>query len=312
VGIENNNLEPYQKMKYYLLFAIFFLGIANVFAQEQFSVYFGSDKYELNKSESGKLNQWLATNKDVKVIGAYGFCDEDGSSGYNDTLAKKRVDFVFNKIKNKVKIREDFKSITFGKLHTMSKIKAENRKVTLYYLLPKDFAREEQIVNAEKTPETPIEKPKAKPAVKYPAELSFENPDGSKTIFKMDTVFMKKIASAPKGQKLKIDNLNFYINTFAVVPESRPKLYELLYVLQNNPNLKIEIQGHLCCNPVDKQNLSTHRARAIYNFLISNDIEKSRLSYKGFGSSEPLYPLPEKSEEERAANRRVEIMIIEN
>lgn len=128
----------------------------------------------------------------------------------------------------------------------------------------------------------------------------------------MDTIFMKKIASAPKGEKLKLENLNFYINTFAVMPESRSKMYELLYVLQKNINLKIEIQGHLCCSPVDKQKLSTQRAKAIYNFLINNDIDKSRLSYKGFGSTHPLYPLPEKSEEERAANRRVEIMIIEN
>src|SRR5687767_9620634 len=133
-------------MKNYLLSLILFLGLANAFAQEQFSVYFGSNKYELNKSELENLKQWLAKNKDIKVVGAYGFCDEDGSSAYNDTLAKKRVDFVYNTIKDKVKIREDFKSITFGELHTMSKVKAENRKVTLYYLLPKDFAREDEIV----------------------------------------------------------------------------------------------------------------------------------------------------------------------
>src|SRR6476620_3372091 len=102
-------------MKNYLIVLVFFASILNVFSQEQFTVYFGSDKYELNKSELTRLNQWVTTNKDIKVVGAYGFCDEDGSSGYNDTLAKKRVNSVFNKIKDKVKIREDFKSITFGK-----------------------------------------------------------------------------------------------------------------------------------------------------------------------------------------------------
>jgi len=299
-------------MKHYLFSLIFFLGIANVFAQEQFTVYFGSDKYELSKSELARLNQWLTLNKEVKVVGAYGFCDEEGSSDYNDTLAKKRVDFVFNKIKNKVKIREDFKSITFGELHTMSKVKAENRKVTLYYILSKDFAREDEIVKVKKAPETPIEKPKAKPVVKYPSQFVFENPNGTKDTLKMDTIFMKKMAAAHKGEKLKIKDLNFYINTFAVMPASREKLYELLFVLQNNPNLKIEIQGHLCCSPVDKQNLSTQRAKAVYNFLVYNGIDKSRLSYRGFGSTQPIYPIPEKSEKETAANRRVEIMIIEN
>lgn len=94
--------------------------------------------------------------------------------------------------------------------------------------------------------------------------------------------------------------------------KSRGKLYELLLVLQSNPQLKIEIQGHLCCMPVDRLDLSTQRAKAVYNFLVSNQIYPARLSYKGFGSSQPLFPLPEKNEEQRAANRRVEILIVSN
>ena len=63
--------------------------------------------------------------------------------------------------------------------------------------------------------------------------------------------------------------------------------------------------------PVDRTDLSTQRAKAIHNFLVSNEIDKSRLSYKGFGSTQPIYPLPEKDETQRAANRRVEILIVE-
>jgi outer membrane protein OmpA-like peptidoglycan-associated protein len=123
---------------------------------------------------------------------------------------------------------------------------------------------------------------------------------------------MNKVNKAKAGEKLKIENLNFIINTFAVVPESRGKMYELLLVLQNNSQLKIEIQGHLCCMPNDRLDLSTQRAKAIYNFLVSNQIYPARLSYKGFGSTQPIYPIPEKNEAERAANRRVEILIVEN
>jgi outer membrane protein OmpA-like peptidoglycan-associated protein len=123
---------------------------------------------------------------------------------------------------------------------------------------------------------------------------------------------MNKVGKAKSGEKLKIDNLNFIINTFAVVNESRGKLYELLLVLQSNPQLKIEIQGHLCCMPTDRTDLSTQRAKAIYNFLLANDVYRTRISYKGFGSTQPIYPLPEKNETERAANRRVEILIVEN
>jgi outer membrane protein OmpA-like peptidoglycan-associated protein len=62
--------------------------------------------------------------------------------------------------------------------------------------------------------------------------------------------------------------------------------------------------------PFDRADLSTQRAKALYNFLLNQNISKDRLSYKGFGSSQPIYALPEKNEQERAANRRVEILIV--
>ena len=76
--------------------------------------------------------------------------------------------------------------------------------------------------------------------------------------------------------------------------------------------MKVEIHGHLCCMPTDRTDLSGQRAKAIRNFLTGNGIDKSRLSYKGFGSTQPIYPIPEKNEAERAANRRVEILIVAN
>ena len=179
--------------------------------------------------------------------------------------------------------------------------------MTIYYLLEKDLAKENEILGIE---EVKAEVPK--PEIEYPEKMVFENPNGTKSEFKLDREFMKKIGQSTAGEKLKIDNLNFIINTFAVAPESRGKLYELLLVLQNNPKLKIEIQGHLCCMPTDRVDLSTKRAKSIYNFLINNEIYPGRLSYKGFGSSQPIYSIPEKNEQERSANRRVEILIVSN
>ena len=47
---------------------------------------------------------------------------------------------------------------------------------------------------------------------------------------------------------------------------------ELLSVMQKNKKLKIEIQGHICCAPEDFGDLSTARARAVYDYLIKNGI----------------------------------------
>lgn len=291
-----------------IIFSILFCisSCFSVFSQEQFTVYFQSNKYDLAPKEKNNLDQWILIHPDVKIVGIYGFCDEDGTSGYNDTLAKQRIDFVYNIIKDKVKIRSDFKTRSFGELHTLSKIKAENRKVTLFYIEAKDLDRENEILGIKE--EVPL--PKA--VVKYPEKMAFENPDGSKTEYKLDVAFMQKVNAAAVGEKLKIENLNFQINTYVVVPESKAKMYELLLVMKSNPNLKIEIQGHLCCMPNDRLDLSTQRAKAVKNFLVSNGINENRITYKGLGSTQPVFPLPEKDEAQRAANRRVEILIVAN
>lgn len=287
---------------------LFSFTVSCVFAQEQVSFFFESNKFVLQKQELLKLNKWLNVNETVKVVGVHGFCDEEGSVGYNDTLAKKRIDYVFNIIKSKVKIREDFKTRNFGELHTSSPIQAENRKVTLYYILPKDFANEEKII--AKKQEVALEK--IKPKIKFSDVYVFENPDGSTVNIKIDTVFMKKVSLANVGEKLKLESMNFFVDTFAIMPQSRSVMFELLTVMQSCPDLKIQIQGHICCVKKDVRDLSTQRAKAICKFLEYNGIEKNRMTFIGFGSSKPLYALPEKTEGEREANRRVEIEIIAN
>lgn len=296
-------------MKFYFYILFCSTPFITVFAQEQFSVYFDSNKYELTSKQKNNLNFWISTNASSKIVGIYGFCDEDGTSAFNDSLAKSRINFVYNLIKDKVKIRDDFKTRSFGELHKMSAVKSENRKVTLFYLEAKDLNREDEILGIKKTEEEVV---LPKTVVKYPEKWVVNNPNGTKTEYKLDVAFMQKVNEATTGEKLKIDNLNFQINTYIVVPESKGKMYELLLVMKNNPNLKIEIQGHLCCMPVDRLYLSTQRAKAINNFLVANGINEKRLTYKGFGSTQPIYALPEKDEAQRAANRRVEIMIVEN
>jgi outer membrane protein OmpA-like peptidoglycan-associated protein len=295
-------------MKTKLLFIYIFLQSVFSFSQEQFVVYFESNKHEFTKTENKKLQDWMIANKEVKIVAINGYTDEDGTSGFNDTLAKKRVNFIFNQVKDKIKIREDFKTRSFGENFKQSTNKAENRKVTIYYLLEKDLAKEDEILGIKK--DEIVIQPKKE--INYPKELVIENPDGSRVEYKLNVEFMKQIGNSAVGDKLKIDNLNFVINTFAVVNESRSKLYELLLVMQNNPKLKIELQGHLCCMTKDRVDLSSQRAKAISNFLRQNGIESSRVAYKGFGVSQPLFPIPEKDETERAANRRVEILILEN
>ncbi len=293
-------------MKKTFLAILFFVFSVQLHAQEQFSVFFASDKYELNKTEQLRLQRFVDEHQKSKVVGVYGFCDEDGSIGYNDTLAKKRIEFVERSIGGKIKFREDFKTRSFGKLHQFSQIKAENRKVSLFYLDEKDLHKEDEILGIAAAK---VEVPKK---ISYPKDVVIRNPDNTTSRFVLDTLFMERVNEAKVGEKLTLENLEFQINTFAITKDSRSKLFELLIVMESNPELKIDIQGHLCCMTNDRFNLSTQRAKAIYSFLVQYKISKSRLSYQGFGSTQPIFPLPEKDELQRAANRRVEILITEN
>jgi len=128
-----------------------------------------------------------------------------------------------------------------------------------------------------------------------------------------------KLANLEKGESLEINGLNFEPGRHFVVKSSVPVLMNLLKTLRANPKMKIEIQGHICClkeegDGMDMdtgiKNLSQSRAKAVYDFLIRNEIDASRLSYKGFGHNKPKVS-PEMSPADEQANRRVEVMIID-
>ncbi len=127
-----------------------------------------------------------------------------------------------------------------------------------------------------------------------------------------ETTLTESIRGLKAGDKIRLKNINFHNNSAVIRSSSQPILYELLCIMEENPTLKIEIQGHICCQlREDANDVSTARARAIYNFLIRNKINRKRLSYKGFGISQPIHPIPERTEAEADENRRVEIMIVE-
>lgn len=283
-------------MKRLSLFFLFFILVQQAIAQEQFSVFFDSNKFEATKVEIKKLQDWMASNRDVKIVAINGYTDEDGSNGFNDTLASKRVNFVFNQVKDKIKIREDFKTRSLGENFNQSKNKADNRKVTVFYILAKDLARENEILGIQ-------------PKVVEPQEIIPIEEEAMN--FPENATLLDKIQLSQKGTLIRLNDVNFYVNTFAIMPTSKRAIDELILVMNEFPKLKIEIQGHICCVNKDAKNLSLERARQVKRILMSEGISERRVQVKGFGVSKPKFPIPEKSEFEAAKNRRVEIMILD-
>ncbi|MBS1614882.1 MAG: OmpA family protein [Bacteroidetes bacterium] len=127
------------------------------------------------------------------------------------------------------------------------------------------------------------------------------------------------LSTVPAGQTLVLENIYFYPGRHIVRKESIASLQALLASLQAHPNIKIRIEGHVCCvspyirdamdNDTQVEELSLNRAAAIREYLVAHGISNDRLSIAGFGHRHPIVN-PERSEEDANRNRRVEIRVL--
>jgi len=111
------------------------------------------------------------------------------------------------------------------------------------------------------------------------------------------------------GKTIILEDIFFDFDKSILLPQSFVALLKLTTLLEDNPNMKIELLGHTDNKGKDKYNekLSEDRAKSVYDYLISKGIDKKRLKYKGYGAKQPI--ADNKTEEGRAKNRRVEFLI---
>ena len=277
------------------IIAIILLSFSIAKAQEQTTFYFDNNKFDLNKTEQTKLDKWILENKTSKILSITGSTDEVGTSASNDTLSQKRVNTIFAFVNGKLKIRNDFKTISLGENGATSTNKAENRKAIIHYILEKDLDKENEILGI---------KPKIVEEEIVPIEEErMHFPEGA--------TLQDKIELSTRGTLIRLSDINFHINTFAIMQNSKGTIIDLVRILDKYPKIKIEIQGHICCVDKDIRNLSLDRAKQIKRILVFEGINERRVKVKGFGVSKPKFAIPEKSEYEAAQNRRVEIMILD-
>jgi outer membrane protein OmpA-like peptidoglycan-associated protein len=129
------------------------------------------------------------------------------------------------------------------------------------------------------------------------------------------TTMVASLEKIEAGKSIVFDNIYFYGGSPDFLPGSEAALEALLKFMQDNPEVKIEIQGHINWPmragniPEDYQPLSENRAKAVYNYLVTNKIDANRMKHKGYGNSKMVYPNPI-TEVENQMNRRVEIVIL--
>ena len=112
------------------------------------------------------------------------------------------------------------------------------------------------------------------------------------------------------GSSFKIDNIYFATNSYEINQISEQVINEFINYLRVNKSIVIEINGYTdnIGSSSDNQVLSENRARAVYEHIVSNGIQKSRISYNGFGEDFPVDS--NDTEEGRSKNRRTEFKVI--
>jgi outer membrane protein OmpA-like peptidoglycan-associated protein len=137
---------------------------------------------------------------------------------------------------------------------------------------------------------------------------------------------------ARPGETVILRNFYFIGGEARLVKASEPELPKILKFMQLNPDLNIEIGGHINV-PYDEkhgyplkpgqtaaeyvmakresweQELSGKRAELVLHYLLKNGIPASRMTTKGYKNSKMLYPFLASSDLQQQMNRRVEIKI---
>lgn len=126
-----------------------------------------------------------------------------------------------------------------------------------------------------------------------------------------DSTYEKDIQLSPVqlNASFVFNNILFVSNSYELPVNGLAELQQLIQILQDNPTLKVEISGHTdnTGNKKDNLTLSANRAKAIVDYLITKGIDSLRLSYKGYGDTQPI--ADNNTESGRAKNRRTSFTV---
>ena len=128
-----------------------------------------------------------------------------------------------------------------------------------------------------------------------------------------DTIKFRVITAV--NSIIKIDNIYFDSNSANLRPESKNELNTFVQVLSEYPEVNIELRAHTDTrgDSAYNMNLSEKRAESVVNYLVSQGIDGNRLSFKGYGDTNPVNECTKGvmcTDAKHQENRRVEFKIL--
>lgn len=133
-------------------------------------------------------------------------------------------------------------------------------------------------------------------------------------IYHYSVALLKPYEDDPRisNSTIKLENVYFEFDKWDITPRAAKTLDYVYELLVEYPTMEIEINSHTDSRGTNQYNLhlSTNRAKASMDYLISKGIAKDRLTYNGFGENQPLVPCGDNCTEiEHSINRRSEFIL---
>ncbi len=106
--------------------------------------------------------------------------------------------------------------------------------------------------------------------------------------------------------QITLDGIQFGFDSAEILPASERTLQRGLQILRDNPDVRVEIAGHTdnVGNAAYNRRLSRQRADAVKQWLVDHGVEASRMTTRGYGSTQPV--ASNDDEQGQAQNRRIE------
>lgn len=137
-----------------------------------------------------------------------------------------------------------------------------------------------------------------------------EQPPGSVTGAGEDEQEKIEVERTTEGIKLNLPRIHFVPDQAEILPREKDRLDKLAHMLKKVPEASFLVKGHTADvgSAESQYELSVERARTIIEEMVARGLESSRFVYQGLGGDEQV--APNESEEGRARNRRVEVIIL--
>ena len=115
--------------------------------------------------------------------------------------------------------------------------------------------------------------------------------EGFNTLHLSDSkTYQQDFTLSPVSKPVTMDNIFYEFGKWDLTPASEEGLQSLVKLLNDNPNITIELSAHtdMKGDSVFNVRLSEKRAEAVCNYLISKGIERERLTPVGYGKQKPV------------------------